>query len=159
MRQPIGWQEQGIATRAGSFAPIGAKEGASVISSNSCGKLTQEQSCPVRRGDTDTTKDAVHVAAQALLVSTPHKPPPGLPLPNLNWEPTDRSLDTTVFKSLSLGSAEESGVRAQQGSGGTPSHPCFSQAKSPGGNPSKSTGRALIHSSYGRLIIYGLFCP
>lgn len=84
VRQPIGWQEQGIATRAGSFAPIGAKEGASVISSNSCGKLTQEQSCPVRRGDPDTTKDAVHVAAQALLVSTPHKPPPGLPLPNLN---------------------------------------------------------------------------
>ena len=99
------------------------------------------------------------VGAQALLVSTPHEPPPGLPLPNLNWKPTDRSLDTTVFKSPSLGSAEESGVRAKQGSGGTPSHPCFSQAKSPGGNPSKSTGRALIHSFYGRLIIYGTVLP
>ena len=59
---------------------IGAKEGGSVISSNSYGKLTQEQSCPVRRGDTDTTKDAVHGGCPgSARVYTPRTP---------TWTPT-----------------------------------------------------------------------
>ena len=121
----------------------GAKEGGSVISSNSYGKLTPERSCPVRleswRGDTDTPKMMPTVAAQALPLSTPHEPPPRLPLATLNWKLTDRSLETTIFESLSLGSVEESRVSVKQGSAAnlqvaritlcTPSHSCFSQPK------------------------------
>ena len=103
---------------------VGAKEGGSVIRSNSYGKLTPERSCPVRleswRGDTDTPKMLPTVNAQALLLSTPHEPPPWLPLAKLNWKLTDRSLETTIFESLSLGSTEESRVRVKQGSGSKP---------------------------------------
>lgn len=88
-----------------------------------------------------------------------HQTPTGWTQGEANWH---RSLETTVFRDLSLGNTGKSrrGVRNESGSkypnNVVHTSPCllFNKDYWGGGDPSKSTGIPLEHSFYGWLIIH-----